>query len=84
MEESYSGSLDAALSLFEAVLAGWTLSYLTQNRNPDNGQHPDGTWTAGLFGVTPDSYKQSEAKSTSPSRALLIAILESLVGMEEG
>lgn len=67
-----SGSMDAALSLFEAVLPGWHVEEIRQCQ---------GGWLVRLQTMRtpkPQPYGQED----TPSRALLIAILEALVAME--
>jgi len=72
-------SLDAAKALHEAVLPGWSLNYMTQNRYPANGQKPDGTWTVGLHGVFPTRYDNVEVKLTGAARAWLLAIIRAKI-----
>ena len=66
-----SGSMDAALSLFEAVLPGWKVGFITQTKIQ---------WRVNIS-VNVDL--RVNTKSETPSRALLIAILEALVVMED-
>lgn len=65
--DAYTGSMDAALSLFEAVLPGWYAEVTTEGR----------------VYVSDYSKKLHEVHNDTPSRALLIAILEALAGMED-
>ena len=75
MEEAYSGSLDAALALHEALLPGWALDRVSM--------WPGGECYACLMG-THDEYGERwhshgdgrvEATSSTPARAWLLAIL---------
>lgn len=65
VQRAFHGSMDAALSLLEAVLPGWIW-----------GRDEWGLMYVGGSGDGVDS-------AGNPARALLIAILEALVGMEE-
>lgn len=68
---AYRGSMDAALSLFEAVLPGWVKWDMSH----------------GYFGyecaITNRSEEAYSCDKTYPARALLIATIEALVEMEE-
>ena len=76
---AYDGSLDAAKSLHDAVLSGWTVEKLCEWHRDGQSvgwgavlrQHvdPPATISAGLFG-------------TNPARAWLLAILEALISQE--
>ena len=68
--DAYCGSMDAALSLFEAVLPGWWFT-VTNGHGPAYSQ-------VGLPGVG----VHTGLTENTPSRALLIAILEALVALE--
>jgi hypothetical protein len=81
LDHAVRGSLDAAKALHEAVLPGWTLNSLHQNRNPDNGMPADGTWSCLLFRYNP-AIAQVETKADNPARAWLLAILEALIYQE--
>jgi len=71
---AFDGSMDAALSLFEAVLPGWL--YFGGPCVASEGS---------LYTVYSADMEQCECgRAYTPSRALLIAILEALVAMEEG
>lgn len=67
---AYYGSMDAALSLFEAVLPGWGYEL---SKQPEDLVYVR-VWIdiSVTFGWSSDT----------PARALLIATLEALVGME--
>lgn len=64
-----SGSMDASLSLFDAVLPGWECGFDS----------------AGMTWVKQPGLRSSFRTHTksNPSRALLIAILEALISLEE-
>lgn len=68
--DAYFGSMDAALSLFDAVLPGWECGF-------DSGAM---TW------VKKPGLRSSFRTHTkdNPARALLIAILKALISLEEG
>jgi len=68
---SFYGSMDAALSLFEAVLPGWGGCVWTGGA---------GDWAA-TVSIAPLGKPRSQhsGKCTTPSCALLMAILEALV-----
>lgn len=73
---AYNGSMDAALSLFEAVLPGWRVTHMW------GGCADDWRWNVTKGdGPTAD---YASGQDDQCSRALLIAILEALVGMEDG
>jgi hypothetical protein len=82
--DAYKGSVDAALALIEATLPDWTVNSLHQNRYPDNGMKPDGTWTCLLFAATPRAFLHQEQKAANPAAALLLATLAALIAIEEG
>ena len=66
---AYNGSMDAALSLFKAVLPGWVWV-----------RHDDGE----ILVFDKATHDWGSGIADTPSRALLIAILEALEVMEEG
>jgi len=73
--KAYNGSMDAALSLHEAVLPGWTW------HGGQNAHHRDVTmWVR----KSEDGAVTLEfnAYAATPSRALLIALLEALVAKD--
>ena len=75
---AYHGSLDAAKALHDAVLPGWTVNSLHQNRKPDNGMPANGTWSCLLFRYDP-AIAHVETKANTPARAWLLAIIEALI-----
>lgn len=68
---AFDGSMDAALSLFDAVLPGWEW----QVRN---------TGACIEFDPVGGGYVEIYADHNMPARALLIAILKALISLEEG
>lgn len=80
---AFSGSLDAAKALHDAVLPGWTLTTMFQMRHPDNGQHPNGKWEVGLIGIFPGKVRHAYTTRDDPARAWLIAIIKALIAQEE-
>jgi len=73
---AYHGSMDAALSLFEAVLPGWTMMV------GQNMWHEDWTATVRFCDDHEKIHEQFGFSGDTPSRAFLIAILKALVAME--
>ena len=69
--DAYNGSLDASISLFEAVLPGWGYEVWRDDGNA-------------MVQVWPFEDVFYCGVNASPSRALLIAILEALVALEDG
>lgn len=65
---AYHGSVDAALSLLEAVLPGWGYSF-------DNLDAADEKWAT----VATGPMEYSRCQNKIHSRALLLAILEALI-----
>ena len=70
MVNPFSGSLDAAMALHEAVLPGWPY---TINEN--------GAWTDSKRGLRRIGFKATSRDN--PARAWLCAILKALIAQEE-
>lgn len=81
--DAYNGSMDAALSLFDAVLPGWVVNGLDQASNLAG--NPWGCEVAYFCGSNPNNNHKAYSGHDypTPSRALLIAILDALVEMED-
>ena len=80
--EAFSGSLDAALALKEALLPGWRVGNLAQaSACPKDS--PD-YWTCRI--VSPsylDDCEQAKAIAPTPARALLLATLRAYRAIKE-
>ena len=78
-QKAMSGSVDAALAFFAAVLPEWTVNGLTQLRHPDNGMKPTGQWDCLMFAAFESRFAHSSAQAETPARALLLATLNALI-----
>jgi len=72
VSESFFGSMDAALSLHNAVLPGWAWSIYEE----DNGEF------RAMIGDRSDVKIYQESWAETPARAWLIAILNALIAQE--
>jgi hypothetical protein len=71
---AYSGSLDAAHDLHEAVLPGW--DWIVTNDASHAGEGDGPMAAVAPLGTSDDYFKSS---STNPARAWLIAVLKALI-----
>jgi hypothetical protein len=77
--EAFSGSLDAALALHNAVLPDWYLSEISEA--PDHGDYPGKHWSVVI--APRNGPGNEEAAAATPARAMLLAILAAMIEQEE-